>query len=66
MTEFKVFQQTSVIDDLMSHLKNGVMGMAMARDWDYERKGNFVYFKLKPRHEMKLDVIFWLGYFTSD
>ncbi len=66
LTEFEIFQQTDIIDNLMSHLENGTMGMALARDWDYERKGNFVYFKLKPGHTIKLDVLFWFGFFTNE
>lgn len=64
--EFKIFQQTDIIDDLMSHLENGGMGLAMAADWDYERIENVVYFKLKPGHEIKLDVLFWFGFFTNN
>lgn len=65
LTEFKIFQQTDIIDNLMSHLENGMMGIAMVNDWDYERIGNTVYFKLKPDGEIKLDVLFWFGYFTN-
>lgn len=65
MKNFKITQQTDIIDDLMEHLINGMMGIAMAHDWDYERSGNTIHFNLKEGHEMKLDVIFWLGYFTN-
>ena len=63
--EFKIFQQTNIIDNLMEHLTDGTMGIAIANDWDYERKGNTVFFKLKPGRKVKLDVLFWFGYFTN-
>lgn len=66
MKEFKITQQANIIDDIMEHLVDGSMGRAMARDWDYERIGNTITFKLKEGHEINLDVIFWFGYFTKD
>ncbi|MPS73992.1 MAG: hypothetical protein E2590_12730 [Chryseobacterium sp.] len=65
LTEFKIFQQTDIIDNLMSHLTEGIMGMTIANDWDYERIDNVVYFKLKPGGKIQLDVIFWFGFFTN-
>lgn len=66
MKKFKIFQQTNIIDDIMQHLKNGCMGMAIARDWDYERTGNTITFTLKEGHEINLDAIFWFGYFSKE
>lgn len=66
MKEFTISQQTDIIDAVMEHLENGMMGIAVAKDWDYQRKGNTVSFKLKEGHEINLDVIFWFGYFTKD
>ncbi len=65
-TEFKIFQQSDVIDDFMTHLANGSMGLAVAQDWDYHRNGNTIFFKLKSGHKPKLDVLIWFGFFTKD
>lgn len=66
MKEFQVSQQKDVIDELMSHLKNGVMGLTMAEDWHYRREGNFIYFTLKEGRTPRLDVILWFGYLTNN
>ncbi|GGG47197.1 hypothetical protein [Epilithonimonas arachidiradicis] len=65
-TEFKIFQQSDIIDDFMTHLLNGSMGIAMARDWFYRREGNTIIFTLKPGHTPKLDVLIWFGFYTRD
>ncbi len=65
-TEFKIFQQTDIIDDFMSHLVNGSMGIAIAQDWDFCREGNTIFFTLKPGHVPKLDVLIWFGFFTKN
>lgn len=65
MKEFKFSQEKSIIDEMMSHLKNGHMGWAMAADWEYKREGNTIYFTLKEGREPKLDVILWFGYLTN-
>lgn len=65
MNEFKINAQDYIIDDVISHIKNGHMGMAFAKDWEYIRKGNTLYFTLKKGGEVKPDVIFWFGYLTN-
>lgn len=66
MKEFKIYQQPNIIDDIMQHLTEGCMGIAIAHDWNYERTGNTIHFTLKEGHEINLDAIFWFGYFTKD
>lgn len=66
MKEFKISAQQHILDDILEHLSNGMMGQAIARDWDYELKNNIIFFTLKEGHEVQLDVIFWFGYLTKD
>lgn len=65
MTEFTLSQQKDIIDDIIDHLENGMMGLAIARDWNYQREGNIINFKLKEGHTVNLETIFWFGYFTT-
>lgn len=65
MEEFKINAQSYIIDDILSHIKNGHMGMAFANDWNYVRKGNTLYFTLKENGKVDLSVIFWFGYLTN-
>lgn len=65
MEEFKINAQSYIIDDILSHIKNGHMGMAFANNWNYVRKGNTLYFTLKENGKVDLSVIFWFGYLTN-
>lgn len=66
MKEFKINAQSDIIDDIISHLEGGSMGMAVARKFSYERKGDTLYFTLKPGQEPELSEIFWFGYLTNN
>ncbi len=65
MEEFKINAQDYIIDDILSHIKNGHMGIAFANDWNVERKGDTLHFKLKEFGKIDLSVIFWFGYLTN-
>lgn len=63
---FTISQQANIIDEVIEHLQDGTLGMAVARSWDYERKGNKITFTLKEGCSVDLETIFWFGYFTKD
>ena len=62
---FKINAQSYIINNILSHIKNGHMGIAFAKNWNFERKGNTLYFSLKENGEVDLSVIFWFGYLTN-
>lgn len=66
MKEFKINAQSHIIADIIQHLNNGMMGMAIARDWSYRVKNNTIYFTLKEGCEVKPEDLFWFGYLTKD
>jgi hypothetical protein len=66
MTEFKINGQDWLIDDILNHLENGSIGIAIADKFEVERKDNTLYFKLKPDKDIDLSLLFWFGYHTKD
>ena len=65
MKDFKRNAQDHIIDDILSHLENGTIGQGIARKYNYERKGNNLYFTLKAGEEIDPADIFWFGYLTN-
>ena len=65
MDNFTLNAQDHIIEDILSHLKNGSMGQAVARKFNYNRVGNNLYFTLKPGEEVNLSELFWFGYLTN-
>ncbi|MCT4238451.1 hypothetical protein [Elizabethkingia anophelis] len=66
MKEFKISQSESIINDIVTHLKNGHMGAAILRNWKYKREGNTIYFNLKKDGIINLADILWFGYLTNN
>ena len=66
MEKFKINAQDYIIDDIISHLRNGSIGQAIARSWDYERKNNTLHFTLKEGAEVRLADLFWFGFHSNE
>lgn len=64
MNQFKITAQDYILAQILEHLEHGIMGQAIAREWDYELRQNVIYFTLKEGGVVKLDDLFWLGYLT--
>lgn len=65
MKEFKISGQGYIIHDIITHLNNGHMGMAIARNWNYRVRKNTIYFTLKEGHKVDFESLFWFGYLTA-
>ena len=67
--KFKINAQTSIIDTICEAIETSILGISFKNDWEIDRKdnqyGSTLYFTLKEGASLKLDVIFWIGYFSS-
>lgn len=66
MTEFKINQSASIIDEFVTHLESGHMGAAILRNWNYKREGDTLYFTLKKSGVVNLSDLIWFGYLTNN
>lgn len=66
--EFKINAQTSIIDNICEAIETSILGISFKEDWEIDRKdyeyGSTLYFSLKEGATLKLDVIFWIGYYS--
>ena len=65
MEEFKINGQDWLINDILDHLKNGSIGIAISDKFEVSRINNTLYFKLKTGKEIDLSLLFWFGYHTK-
>lgn len=66
MKDFTLNAQSHIIADILEHLQNGMIGMAVARAYNYEVKGDTIYFTHKGEIELSPADFFWFGYLTKD
>lgn len=65
MTNFSINGQDWLINDILDHLKNGIIGIAIAEAYDYKVIGETINFTLKPNKEVNPSLLFWFGFHTK-
>lgn len=66
MQKFTINGQKHIIANAVEALENNMMGMSVARSWNYRLVSeNTIEFTLKEGEEIKPSDLFWFGYFTA-
>ncbi|AZA90936.1 Uncharacterised protein [Chryseobacterium nakagawai] len=66
MQKFTINGQKHIIVNVIDALENNMMGMSVARSWNYELiSETTIEFTLKEGETVKPSDLFWFGYFTA-